>query len=180
MRDFTFITGNQNKVNALSRYLGLPIQHRKIALDELQSLELTPIIEHKVRQAYAQVGTPVLVEDTSVEFAALGQLPGPFIRFFVEQMPLETLCSLVDGKDRSATARVTFGYYDGIQTVLFEGKLEGTIAEKPSPKEGWDWDRIFIPTGYTVPKAELDDVSYEKTARMLRPYEAIKDFLLQG
>src|SRR3989338_11344497 len=95
MKNITFITGNQNKADYLARYLGFPAYHKKLDLDELQSLDLKEIVEHKVRQAYEKIKSHVIVEDVSLEFEALGGLPGPFIRFFVEKMPFE--------KDRKST-----------------------------------------------------------------------------
>lgn len=71
----TFITGNQNKADYLAKYLGFPVAHQKIHLDELQSLSLREIVEHKVKQAYDIIKKPVLVEDVSLEFSALGRLP---------------------------------------------------------------------------------------------------------
>lgn len=32
-----FITGNQNKVEYLSKTLGIPLEHQKVDLDEIQS-----------------------------------------------------------------------------------------------------------------------------------------------
>lgn len=75
MRPITFITGNQKKADYLARYLGFPVEHQKIDLDELQSLDLREIVEHKVKQAYEIVQSPVLVEDVSLEFSALGRIP---------------------------------------------------------------------------------------------------------
>jgi inosine/xanthosine triphosphate pyrophosphatase family protein len=60
------------------------------------------------------------VEDVSLEFSALGKLPGTFIRFFVEELSMEQICRLLDGKDRSAIARCMFGYYDGKLLEFFE------------------------------------------------------------
>jgi hypothetical protein len=53
--DITFVTGNQNKADFLARHLNLPIKHKKLELDEMQSLNLKEIAEHKARQAYAQL-----------------------------------------------------------------------------------------------------------------------------
>jgi hypothetical protein len=36
-------------------HLGIDIAHRKIDLDEIQSLDLNEIVTHKVKQAYAIV-----------------------------------------------------------------------------------------------------------------------------
>lgn len=120
MQSITFITGNQKKADYLARYLGFPIEHTKIDLDKIQSLDLREIVEHKVKQAYTKVQKPVIVEDVSLEFSALGRLPGTFIRFFIEEMSMEQICSLLDGKERTAIARCVFGYYDGIHLEFFE------------------------------------------------------------
>src|SRR3989344_1261418 len=163
MKQVTFITGNQNKADYLARFLGFPVEHQKLDLDELQSLDLKEIVEHKVKQAFEQIRKPVIVEDVSLEFSALGRLPGTFIRFFVDEMPFETICSLLDGKDRKAIARCVFGYYDGEYLELFEGSMIGKIAEVPAGKNGFGWDRLFIPEGYTMTRAEMGEEDDRKT-----------------
>jgi inosine/xanthosine triphosphate pyrophosphatase family protein len=59
MTTITFITGNQNKADYLAKYLDHPVSHQKVELDEIQSLDLQTIVEHKVRQAYEVVKKPV-------------------------------------------------------------------------------------------------------------------------
>ncbi len=176
----TFITGNQNKADYLARYLGFPVQHEKIDLDEIQSLDLKEIVEHKVRQAYEKVNSPVIVEDVSLEFIALGRLPGPFIKFFVEEVPFKTICSMLDGKTRKAVARCVFGYYDGTTLKLFEGWLEGEIAESPRGERGYGWDKIFIPEGYGMTRAELGEEDDQRTYMQIKPFAQLKDFLKQN
>ena len=163
MTDVTFITGNQKKADYLSKYLGYPVDHVKVDLDEIQSLDLKEIVEHKVRQAYEKIQKPVIVEDVSLEFEALGGLPGPFIRFFVDQVPFETICSMIGGQTRRATAKCVFGYYDGEELKSFEGSLGGSIAEAPAGDNGFGWDKIFIPDGYTVTRAQLSEEDDQKT-----------------
>jgi len=143
MSNVTFITGNQNKADYLAKYLGHPVDHVKLDLDEIQSLDLREIVEHKVRQAYARIKKPVLVEDVSLEFTALGRLPGPLIKWFLEELELDQICALLDGKDRSATGRCMFGYYDGTRLEFLEGVLPGRIADKPAGDNGFGWDKIF-------------------------------------
>ncbi|HTE22200.1 MAG TPA: non-canonical purine NTP pyrophosphatase [Candidatus Limnocylindria bacterium] len=144
MSNVTFITGNQNKADYLARYLGYPVDHVKLDLDEIQSLDLRQIVEHKVWQAYAQIKKPVLVEDVSLEFTALGRLPGPFIKWFLEEIELGQICSLLDGKDRSATGRCMFGYYDGQRLEFFEGVLSGQIACQSTSRRKRLWLRQAI------------------------------------
>lgn len=176
-KQITFITGNQNKADYLSRYLGFPIEHKKIDLDEIQSLDLKTIVEHKVRQAYEKVKKPILVEDVSLEFEAMGKLPGPFIKFFQEELSFETICSLLDGKSRNATARCSMGYFDGENLKIFEASMKGIISEKPVGIGGFGWDKIFIPEGYSVTRAELNEEDDKKTYLQIKPFQELKDFL---
>jgi non-canonical purine NTP pyrophosphatase (RdgB/HAM1 family) len=176
-KKITFITGNHKKAEYVSKYLGFPVGHRKTELDEIQSLDLRRIVEHKVRQAYKIIKGPVLVEDASLEFEALGGLPGPFIKFFIEHVPLETICSMLDGKSRKAVAKGVYGYYDGKILKMFEGKLEGRIPNKPSGNGGFGYDSFFIPKGYRITRASLSEKDDQKTYMRIKPLAKVKKFL---
>jgi non-canonical purine NTP pyrophosphatase (RdgB/HAM1 family) len=172
-----FITGNQSKADYLAKYLGYEVEHQKVELDELQSLDLRTIVEHKVRQAFAVVGKPVLVEDVSLEFTAFGRFPGTFIKHFVGEVPMETVCRSLDSLDRGAIARCMFGYFDGTKMTFFEGELRGTIAEHPVGTGGYGWDQIFIPDGYQQTRAEMNEADDKKTYMKIKPFEQLKAFL---
>lgn len=179
MKQVIFITGNQHKADYLEKLLGLPIQHQKVELDEIQSTDLDEIVAHKVKQAYGTLQQPVLVEDVSLEFHALKGLPGPFIKFFVEQTGLEATCRLLDAfEDRTATAKCTFGYYDGTVLELFHGSLAGAIAEQPRGDGGYGWDQIFIPEGYGGrTRAELSEAENDESYQIIKPIQQVHDFL---
>ncbi len=177
MKNITFITGNQNKADYLSKYLGFEVQHLKLDLDEIQSLSLEKIVEHKVRQAYEKIKSPVIVEDVSLVFEAMGNLPGPFIKFFMEEMSFEDICKLLDGKSRKAVASCVFGYYDGNLLKLFKGELNGLIPEKPMGENGFGWDKIFVPEGYDITRAEMAEDDDKITYLKIKPFEELKKFL---
>lgn len=86
MRSITFITGNQKKADYMRKLLMIPIEHIKLELDEIQSLDLREVVEHKAIQAYEKIRKPVLVDDVSFEFCALGKLPGTFVKYFVTEL----------------------------------------------------------------------------------------------
>lgn len=177
MKKVTFITGNRSKADYLARYLEHEVDHVKLDLDEIQSLDLETIVEHKVRQAYDQIKKPVLVDDVSLEFAALGRLPGPFIKWFLGELDMMTLISLLDGKDKTATGRCCLGFYDGQQMKIIQGSISGKIADKPAGSNGFGWDKIFIPDGYNVTRAQLNDEDYHKVYLQIRPFSRLKEFL---
>ncbi|HMQ96339.1 MAG TPA: non-canonical purine NTP pyrophosphatase [Candidatus Saccharibacteria bacterium] len=176
-----FITGNQSKADYLSKMLHIPLEHQSIDLDEIQSMNLEEIVEHKVRQAYRLVGRPVLVEDVALGFNALGGLPGPFVKFFTTAPNgLEKMCRMCDGLDnRKAEASCVFGYFDGRTVALIEGGLHGEIAMNPRGKNGFGWDRIFCPDGYGgKTRAELSRHDDERTYAMIKPLAKLHDFLI--
>ncbi|QJU11409.1 non-canonical purine NTP pyrophosphatase [Candidatus Saccharibacteria bacterium oral taxon 488] len=180
MKAVTFITSNQHKADALARVLGLPLAHQAVDLMEIQSTSLEEIVEHKVRQAYVVAKCPVLVEDVALEFTALGGLPGPFIKFFVEAPNgLENLCRILDSfDDRSAVAACVFGYCDGEQVRLFRAELGGVIAKHPAGNGGFGWDKIFCPDGYGgKTRAELTPDEDAETYRLFKPIDAVRQFL---
>lgn len=175
-----FITGNQHKADYLSQLLDIPLQHQKLSLDEIQSTSLEEIVEHKVRQAYEAVKQPVLVEDVALSFEALGGLPGPFVKFFVEAPNgLESLCRILDGfDDRTATASCVFGYYDGREVALFRGGMPGSIADSPRGDGGYGWDKIFCPDGYGGrTRAELNKEEDYATYVATKPIAELRAFL---
>lgn len=180
MKEVTFITGNQDKADYLGRLIGMPIKHHKIDIDELQSVDLKEVIEHKARQAYETLKTPVLVEDVSLEFNALNKLPGTFIKFFVDYTGLEATCRMLDGfSDRSAVAKCMYGYFDGNELKLFEGSASGIIADHPSDgKMGFGFDPIFIPDGYNGQiRSDLSQEDYDELYLVIKPINQLKEFL---
>lgn len=174
-----FITGNQSKADYLSRQLGVELTHRKVNLDEIQSVDLHEIVRHKLQQAYAICEQPVLVEDVSLSYTALGELPGPYIKWFVEYAGEAACCKMLDGfDDRSATISCTFGYYDGDQMEFFDSELAGTIASEPHGTNGFGFDRFFINEGYDITRAEMTQEENERTyATMMKPFAQVREFI---
>ena len=82
MKEVVFITGNQKKAEYFAELIEYPIEHIKVDLIEIQSLDLKEVVRHKLHEAYAQIQRPVLVEDVAFEFTALGRLPGTFTNPF--------------------------------------------------------------------------------------------------
>ncbi len=175
----TFITGNQNKADFLAKNLGHPVGHVKLDLDEIQSLDLHEITEHKARQAYEKIKKPVLVEDVSFGLDALGGLPGPFTKWFEIELGLDGICKLVDKLGNSgAIAKICFAYYDGHQIKFFDGEVRGTIPARPLGDDGFGWNPIFIPAGQTKTYAEMNEEETRKySLRTSTVYPQLKEFL---
>lgn len=81
----TFVTGNAKKLEEVIAILGngkefpFRVVSQKIDLPELQGVP-EEVSREKCCLAAAAVGGPVIVEDTSLCFVALGDLPGVYIK----------------------------------------------------------------------------------------------------
>lgn len=174
----TFITSNASKAEQLARHLDYPVVHQKIDLAEIQSLNLKEIIKHKAKEAYRRVKKPVLVEDVSLTFLALGKLPGPFVKWFLAELDNEGLCRILNDYDsRRALAEVCFGLYDGEKLHIFEGKMKGVIAKHPRGKRGFGWDPIFIPEGQSKTWGEMSRKEQKETSMRRTALKKLEEFL---
>lgn len=181
MNNVVFVTGNPEKAANFSKHMGEDIAHQPAHLDEIQTINAAELVSYKVHQAYEQIGKPVLVEDVSFVFEAWGELPGPFVKFFVEAEngPVK-MCRMLNGFDnRAAIATCTFAYFDGQELRLFSGELHGEVAREPRGAGGYGFDRIFIPNGFHgKTAAELDEADYDKYYAAIKPFAAVREFLL--
>src|SRR5690606_34998753 len=133
---------------------------------------------HKVKQAYGIAQKPVLVEDTQLSFTALGRLPGPYIKWFLEEVGVDGLCKILDSyDDRSATAGAAIAYYDGKNLKVFQSSLKGTIAPESRGGVGFGWNQVFIPEGADKTLGELSDTEFKRFYAQVKPFSAIADFL---
>jgi non-canonical purine NTP pyrophosphatase (RdgB/HAM1 family) len=143
-----FATGNANKLKELIAIAPpeLDFSHEKIDIDEIQSLDVKEIVEHKLREAYRQIGKPVIVEDVGAGLDSLNGLPGPFVKFFEQRLGAEALYIVQKVPNDKVTIRCIAGYYDG-QTMLFgEGIVEGRITS-PRGTNGFGFDSVVVPDG---------------------------------
>lgn len=166
MKDLVFITGNQNKADFLAKHLGVPVAHHKLDLDEIQSLDPHTVVEHKVRQAYATIKKPVLVEDAALIFTAMGRLPGTFVKWFIDEIGCEGLLRLANSLPEQATiGRVCYGLYDGRELHFFDGEMHGRVAaEARDGGRGFGFDPIFINDGFDKTRAEMTEDEYDRTS----------------
>lgn len=167
----------------MEKLLGIAIDHQKIDVDEIQSLNPEEVIEHKVRQAYSVARKPVFVDDFSFWFDDLDGLPGPFIKYFIQaDGSLEKLCRLADSlPSRRVTARAYFGYFDGKYVRIIHGELNGEITDHPKGQASYaiGTDFVFAVDGYSgKTRAELSIEMYEEVYSKVRAVDQIVNFLL--
>jgi len=176
--ELTYITSHPAKAERLGWYLSFPVTHQKLDLPEIQSLDPAEVATVKATEAYKQLRKPVLVEDVSIVFEAMGKLPGPLIKWFLSELKVEGLCRLLDGfPTRRASVEVTFALHDGKKVHIFAGKRTGTITDKPRGKELFGTDSIFIPDGWDKTWGEMTEEEEKASSVRRLALEKLTEFL---
>lgn len=174
----TFVTGNPKKAEYFSKCIGIPLSHEAIDLEEIQTLNIHHVTKHKLDQAYKKLLKPVLVEDLAFELVGLNGLPGTFIKFFLQTLPMQDICDLIQNKSREVIVRSVIGYQDSERVKLFEKVSLGTVTQNPRGNGGFGWDSIYIPDGYAVTRAEMNIEDDATTYKALKPFEELRSFLV--
>jgi len=131
----------------------LDIKILSVDLPEIQEVNTEAIAKEKALLGAQLANGPCVVEDTSLQFTALGGMPGPYIKWFQQSLGSEGLYKILNAyEDKSATAVCTLAFcpYPHADTVLFTGSTRGKIV-KPVEGRNFGWDSIFVPDGKTQP-----------------------------
>lgn len=103
------------------------------------------IAKTKCAAAAAIIEGPCIIEDTSLSFKAMGSLPGPYIKWFLEELGHNGLNRMIAGfEDKSAEALCTFAYTRGVgqEVHVFEGVCPGMVVPARGSTD-FGWDAIF-------------------------------------
>jgi inosine triphosphate pyrophosphatase len=180
LRPLVFVTGNPKKLEEVQAILGdsLPLQGQPVDLPELQG-KPEDISRAKCRVAARQVEGPVIVEDTCLCFNALKGLPGPYIKWFLDDLGHDGLNKLLAGfDDKTAYALCTFAFSPSpdAEPLVFAGRTEGRIVPARGPPN-FGWDPIFEPEGFDQTFAEMTKETKNSISHRRKAVNALKEFL---
>ncbi len=174
MVSFTLVTGNPGKLEESRRILGFEVASQALDLPEIQSLDLGEVLRAKVEVAWQALGVPVVVEDTSLELAALNSFPGPLVKWMLEAVGPEGIAKvgLAQGKP-AVTARCGLCYRDAQRTLIAEGETSGTLVLPGRGRDGFGWDPVFLPDGETRTYGELSAAVKDQIGHRGRAWRAL-------
>lgn len=173
-----FATGNPHKVIEAGKALGdrfTLIMPKDLGLDgEIpetgNTLEANAI--QKCKFLWDKFGKTCFADDTGLEVDALGGAPGVYTARYAgpgkgNEANMNKLLDELAGAEkeaispgeaapaRSARFRTVVALMTEGNLHLFEGVLEGNIASGKSGTQGFGYDPVFIPDGYSKTLAEI-------------------------
>lgn len=189
--DIFLATRNEGKIaemRALLEGLGIRVLTGTDLQESLPEIEedagsLEGNARKKSEGIYRHVGIPSLADDTGLEVAALGGLPGvKSARYAGDECDpkrnrRKLLEALRGSQDRSARFRTVVAFTDEADTHFFEGVCEGTIALEERGDGGFGYDSIFIPEGHDNTFAEMSPDEKNEISHRARALMKLRLFL---
>lgn len=171
--------------NAILRALvrnGAPqvsVLHDKVQMVELQSMDPVEVAVTKALSACQYFQSPLLVEDVSYGFDALGGFPGPLYAYAERALGLDGILRMIEGdKSRKVTVTQTIAFADSGRSDVYVVKhvVTGKAPMMKRGSNGFGFDPIFCPGNLNVTYAEMG--AEQKNATSMRRLAIEK--LLEG
>ncbi len=186
-----FATHNQHKLRELQQIIKNDIH--LISLDDLNySTEIeetgNTLVENallKARFIYERYSISTFADDTGLEIDALKGAPGVYsARFAGEDKSavnnMNKVLDLMKGlTNRKARFKTVIALFLNGKEFLFEGAVEGNILETPLGTNGFGYDPIFQPMGYSISFAQMDSETKNKISHRGKAVEKLVSFLNQ-
>lgn len=186
-----FATNNIYKLKEVQEVVGDSFQiesMRSLGINEdipedQQTLEGNAL--QKARFLYDRTGESCFADDTGLEVDALNGAPGIYSARYAGDAKnsfdnMALLLKNMSGKqNRKARFRTVIALILDGKEYLFEGIVNGTIAEEPRGKAGFGYDPLFVPDGYSTTFAEMDSEAKNAISHRGRAVEKLAAFLLK-
>lgn len=128
-------------------------------------------------------GRNVFADDSGLEVEALNGKPGVFSARYAgepvshEKNNLKLLAKMEGVTNRSARFRSVFALILDGETHFFEGTVDGKIDKSLKGSEGFGYDPLFIPEGYSSSFAELGAATKNQISHRKRAMDAMCKYL---
>ena len=165
--DLLFATSNKNKVLEIKKVL--PKEFNIKSLDDIGFCEEVPENENtiegnaifKANYIYKKYNLNVFADDTGLEVDSLNGKPGVHSARYagISKNSADNINKLLkklkNKKNRKARFKTIIALILNSKIHTFEGVVEGIITKKPKGDNGFGYDPVFIPRGYTKTFGEL-------------------------
>lgn len=190
MLDLVFATGNQNKIQEVQRLL--PPEFILKSLSDINCHEDIPETGSTFKENASQKSHYVqqhfnvncFADDSGLEVIALNDEPGVYSARYagtrdMDQNMALLLKNLADKKNRKASFVTLISLLLEGKEYFFEGRVWGTIIEEKRGSNGFGYDPIFVPDGYTKTFAEMSAPEKNSISHRAIAVKSLVDFLIR-
>ncbi|RDC61533.1 non-canonical purine NTP diphosphatase [Adhaeribacter pallidiroseus] len=137
----------------------------------------------KAEYVWQKYGVNCFADDTGLEVLALNMEPGVYSARYAgpqrsSQDNINLLLQNLSGKEnRTAQFRTSITLILDNNLFQFDGTVQGKIAEEPQGDQGFGYDPVFIPEGYTQTFAELNSGEKNKISHRGRAVQQLVEYL---
>ncbi len=191
MRKLILSTDNRNKAKELREILkDLPLEiltKKEAGVENLQVVEDGDTLEHnslkKARELAELVDHMVMADDSGLFVDALDGAPGVYSSRYGgedgnDSLNNKTLLKNLQGKERTAAFRTVIALIteDGREMTV-QGECRGEILEEPRGENGFGYDPLFVPSGYSETFAQLPSEIKNSISHRRRAIDALREKL---
>lgn len=171
-----FITGNKGKFEEAQKLIP-SLKQYELDLEEIQSLDPEEVIRHKLLEAFKHKKGEFIVEDTSLFIDSLNSLPGTLTKWFLKSIDIEGIYKLAKLFGTQAHAITLIGYAQSPTKIkYYKGEIKGKIVP-PKGKNGFGWDKIFMPNGYKKTFAQMTTEDKNKLSMRRLAFKKLAKYL---
>lgn len=192
MKNLVFATNNSHKLSEVRAIL--EPNFKIISLKELnfsddipetaKTLEGNALL--KAKYIYEKYGMECFADDTGLEIEALNGDPGVYSARFAgvendAKKNMQKVMRLMTGiQNRNACFRTVIAFIRHSEIIYFEGKINGVIAVDAQGDNGFGYDPVFIPEGYSQSFAQLSAETKNKISHRAIAVNKLVEYLLRN
>jgi XTP/dITP diphosphohydrolase len=182
-KSIVFVSRNQGKnreANYILEKFDLSVQVAELDKIEIQADNVAEIASQSARELIPSMTKPFIVEDAGLHIHFLKGFPGPYSHYALETIGCEGILKLLGPRDsRDAYFESAVAYADPTGTVkTFVGRVEGSLSIEVRGGQGFGYDPIFIPSGWTKTLGEVSISEKSEISHRRRSMESFANWFL--
>lgn len=187
-------TNNQHKVNEIKRIISI----ESIDLLSLKDLNLNLEIEEtenslegnaliKAKEVFELTKIPAVSDDTGLYVDALNGEPGVYSsRYAGDKTTYDDNCNKLLSKLKNIPENLRTAYFKTVVCLylndnkyyFFDGIVKGKIINEKRGTNGFGYDPLFIPDGYSITYAEMSTELKNQISHRAKAFGKLRDFLI--
>ncbi|MBP3943095.1 RdgB/HAM1 family non-canonical purine NTP pyrophosphatase [Sphingobacteriaceae bacterium WQ 2009] len=188
MIELVFATNNAHKLAEVQAIVGGSFTLKSLAdiacTDDIPETGVTfqENAQQKTDYLVSKYGLYCFGDDSGMEVDALDLAPGVYSARYSGTRDMEqninlVLTNLGDTTNRTARFKTVISLYYNEQQYFFEGSIEGDIIAERRGVDGFGYDPIFIPKGYSETFAEMTAAQKNAISHRAIAVQKLADFL---